>query len=200
MSTNTEELVGRRIKTLRKAQSLTLRMLSEKCGLSANAISQIERGENSATISSLEKIASALHVSIDDLFHKSSQQNIFHLKKGSGLSKNAKNLNVQSLGFGLENRQIEPFYIKLFPKSEMTEDPMSHPGQEFVYCLSGKIEFFIDNQKFILENGDSLLFDSALLHECRNTSSFNAEFLLITQSYIDPDMARQKHFEGMEAQ
>jgi transcriptional regulator with XRE-family HTH domain len=193
-----EQLVGLRIKELRKAQNLTLRMLSERCDLSANAISQIERGENSATIASLGKIASALQVSITDLFHKNHYQNIFHLKKGQGLGKNGENFTIQSLGFGLENNKIEPFHIVLYPNTDMTEEAMSHPGQEFVYCLSGEIIFIVNDQEFNLQKGDSLLFDSALFHEYRNITEENAELLLITQSSIDPNMAKQQHFVVME--
>lgn len=193
MSKNSEKLVGRRIKELRKAQNLTLRMISEKSGLSANAISQIERGENSATISSLEKIADALYVSINDLFHNSHYQNIYYLKEGQGLSKNGNNFEIKSLGFGLQNKQMEPFHITLFPKAGMTEEVMSHPGQEFVYCLSGEVEIYVDDREFILEKGDCLLFDSTLLHGWRNLKPHNAELLLITQSTVDPNMARQQH-------
>lgn len=198
MSKNSEKLVGRRIKELRKAQDLTLRMISERCGLSANAISQIERGENSATISSLEKIAEALHVSINDLFHQSHYQNIFFLKEGQGLGKNGNNFEIQSLGFGFQNKQMEPFHITLFPKTGMTEEVMSHPGQEFVYCLKGEVEIFVDDQEFILQKGDCLLFDSTLLHGWQNLQSYNAELLLITQSSVDPNMARQQHLRVTE--
>lgn len=198
MSQNTEKLVGLRIKELRNAQHLTLRMLSEQCDLSANAISQIERGESSATIASLGKIASALQVSITDLFHKKHHQNIFHLKNGQGLGKNGENFTIQSLGFGLQNNKIEPFHIVLYPNTGLTEELMSHPGQEFVYCLSGEIIFIVNEQEFILQKGDSLLFDSALFHEYRNTTEQNAELLLITQSNIDPNMAKQQHLTVME--
>jgi transcriptional regulator with XRE-family HTH domain len=198
MSQTPEKLVGQRIKELRRAQNLTLRMLSERCDLSANAISQIERGENSATVASLGKIASALQVSITDLFYHNHYQNIFHLKKGQGLGKNGENFTIQSLGFGLQNNKIEPFHIVLYPNTDMTEEAMAHPGQEFVYCLSGEIIFIVNDQEFILQKGDSLLFDSALFHEYRNTTDQNAELLLVTQSNIDPNMAKQQHLSVTE--
>jgi len=69
-----EKLIVRRIKELRNIHNLSLRTPSERYGLSANAISLIERGENSATISSLDKISEALNISIDNLFHKDQEE------------------------------------------------------------------------------------------------------------------------------
>ena len=60
--------IGLEIRTLRKAQDLTLKQLSRRTGLSVSLLSQIERAESSASISSLYKIASALRVPIRSLF------------------------------------------------------------------------------------------------------------------------------------
>ena len=53
---------------LRKDAGLTLKLLSRRTNLSVSLLSQIERAESSASISSLYKIASALDVRIQDLF------------------------------------------------------------------------------------------------------------------------------------
>lgn len=60
--------VGQRIRRLREQRQLSLRALARLCGLSTNAISLIERGENSPTVSSLHALATALGVSITDFF------------------------------------------------------------------------------------------------------------------------------------
>ena len=53
---------------LRKARGLTLKQMARRTNLSVSLLSQIERAESSASISSLYKIASALDVRIQDLF------------------------------------------------------------------------------------------------------------------------------------
>jgi len=60
--------IGRTIRDARKTQDLTLKQLARRTGLSVSLLSQIERAESSASISSLYKIASALRLRMSDLF------------------------------------------------------------------------------------------------------------------------------------
>ena len=60
--------IGRTIRDARKSQELTLKQLARRTGLSVSLLSQIERAESSASISSLYKIASALQLKMAELF------------------------------------------------------------------------------------------------------------------------------------
>jgi DNA-binding NtrC family response regulator len=60
--------IGRFIREGRTRQSLTLKQLARRTGLSVSLLSQIERAESSASISSLYRIASALRVRMSELF------------------------------------------------------------------------------------------------------------------------------------
>jgi DNA-binding NtrC family response regulator len=60
--------IGRTIRESRKTQELTLKQLARRTGLSVSLLSQIERAESSASISSLYKIASALRLKMSELF------------------------------------------------------------------------------------------------------------------------------------
>ena len=60
--------IGRTIRDARKTQELTLKQLARRTGLSVSLLSQIERAESSASISSLYKIASALQLRMGELF------------------------------------------------------------------------------------------------------------------------------------
>ena len=60
--------IGRSIRELRKSRSLTLKQMSRRTNLSVSLLSQIERAESSASVSSLFKVATALDVKITDLF------------------------------------------------------------------------------------------------------------------------------------
>lgn len=61
-------VIGDTIRNLRKEKDLTLKQMSKRTGLSVSLLSQIERAESSASISSLYKIAIALESRIQDLF------------------------------------------------------------------------------------------------------------------------------------
>jgi DNA-binding NtrC family response regulator len=60
--------IGRNIRELRKSRGLTLKQMSRRTKLSVSLLSQIERAESSASVSSLFKVATALDVKITDLF------------------------------------------------------------------------------------------------------------------------------------
>lgn len=70
--TDSEELlhatIGRCIREQRKEQELTLKQMSRRTGLSVSLLSQIERAESSASVSSLHKVARALNCRLTDLF------------------------------------------------------------------------------------------------------------------------------------
>ena len=65
---NLHRVIGETVRNLRKEANLTLKQMARRTSLSVSLLSQIERAESSASISSLYKIASALDVRIQDLF------------------------------------------------------------------------------------------------------------------------------------
>ena len=65
---NLHRVIGETVRNLRKDHTLTLKQMARRTGLSVSLLSQIERAESSASISSLYKIAVALDVRIQDLF------------------------------------------------------------------------------------------------------------------------------------
>ena len=60
--------IGRQIRDLRKQRGLTLKQMARRTNLSVSLLSQIERAESSASVSSLFKVATALDVRLTDLF------------------------------------------------------------------------------------------------------------------------------------
>jgi transcriptional regulator with XRE-family HTH domain len=185
--------IGKIIKNLRKSHELSMRDLAQKCGLSANAISLIERGENSPTISSLKRISEALGISISDLFENDPEQSIVHLKYAQGMKIKKSNFTSESLGYGLPNQRIEPYRITIAPGVDTSSKVISHPGQEFVYCISGEVNYFISTQSFNLCAGDSILFDAQYPHGWCNPRAEESELLLVFHSLENSHLAHQQH-------
>ena len=159
MPENSKPKVGSRLRSMRDQQGLSLRALAKRCGLSINAISQIERGENSPTVASLQRLAAALNVHITDFFQEETRQKIILVKQNQGLRSRSNGVLMESLGIGLSGQQLEPFRISIQPGSGNLQDLISHNGEEFVYCLEGRIEYCIENRTILLDQGDSLLFE-----------------------------------------
>jgi len=98
--------VGRQIRGIRERRGLSLRGLAQRCGLSVNAISLIERGENSPTVSSLHQMATALDVPITDFFEDPHQQPVIFTPPDARLRTGANGVLLESLGIGLRDQQL----------------------------------------------------------------------------------------------
>ena len=140
--------IGKRINVLRKQHGWALRALAKRSGLSANAISLIEREENSPTVSSLRRLASAFNIPISEFFQEDHTKTCAYVKSGQGMRIKNKNVELESLGFGLQIQNLEPFRMTIDPHTETFCDAITHPGQEFVYCLGGQVEYKVEGKTY----------------------------------------------------
>lgn len=197
MQPNPANLVGQHIRALRERQDLSLRALATRCGLSINAISQIERGENSPTVASLHQLAGALGVSITELFRGNDQHAVVFVTAQSRLMTENAGVRMESLGIGLPYQKLQPFLVTIQPGAGITDQPVAHEGEEFVFCLAGEIDYHIGQESYPLKAGDSLLFNSARPHSFYNGAAGPASCLLVFMSTSDRAQAQQLHIEAV---
>jgi len=190
-----QQLVGRCIRELRTQKGLSLRALAELSGLSTNAISLIERGDNSPTVSSLHSLATALAVPITAFFEQKIDGQVIHLKKDQRPTSETAGVRMENLGSGLPNQQIEPFLMTIEPGGSSTSGQITHSGEELVYVLSGSLVCTINEQEYRLEKGDSLLFLASQPHIYRNQTKKSAQILIIFQPMVGQLMAHQHYLE-----
>lgn len=191
--------VGSRIRELRESQGLSLRALAEVCGLSVNAISRIERGESSPTVSSLQRLSTGLRVPITDFFRFDDDRNTIVVRRTKRPRSRDQGVLTESLGSGLPNQQLDPFLITLAPGHGVAGDLVSHRGEEFVFCIEGEVEYEVGEQRLRLEAGDSLLFRPEQPHRLRNAHVETARVLMVLQGPKD-EMAhtQQQHLFSSE--
>ena len=75
---------------------------------------------------------------------------------------------MEDLGAGMPRFGAEPLIITLNPEADSGKNPIVHTGREFMYCLEGHIAYTVDGETYILEPGDSLIFEADLAHRWRN--------------------------------
>lgn len=190
-----KKLVGQRIRELRTKRSLSLRALAELSGLSTNAISLIERGDNSPTVSSLHNLASALSVPITAFFEQHPDGQVIHLKKDRRPTSETAGVKMENLGSGLPNQQLEPFLMTIAPGGSSTSSQITHSGEELVYVLKGALVSRINDEEYQLEEGDSLLFLASQPHVYRNETRKFAQILIIFQPMVGQLMAHRHYLE-----
>lgn len=188
-------LVGQRIRKLRTAKGLSLRALAELSQLSTNAISLIERGDNSPTVSSLHNLANALKVPITAFFERHANEQIIQSRKGRRPVSETAAVRMENLGSGLPKQQIEPFLMTIQPGGSSTSSQISHSGEEFVFIQQGALTCTIREQRYHLEKGDSLLFMASLPHLYQNRTKKKTQALIIFQPGIGQVMAHRHYSE-----
>ena len=186
--------VGGRIRELRNAAGFSLRALADRCGLSINAISRIERGESSPTVSSLLRLATALDVHIADLFKTGPERSTILVRRNERPRSRGDGMLMESLGIGLPGQILEPFLMTIEAGTVGLEEPCEHAGEELVYCIEGEIEYQVADDWYRLEAGDSLLFLARQPHMCRNTSlNHTVVLLVIASSDQESSLSQQQH-------
>ena len=195
---NQKSVVGQCIRELRTSKGLSLRALAGLSHLSTNAISLIERGDNSPTVSSLHSLATALEVPITAFFEQQGDGQVIHLKKNRRPTSETAGVKMENLGSGLPNQQIEPFLMSIEPGGSSTSSQIIHAGEELVYVLKGTLICKIREQEYCLEEGDSLLFLATQPHIYQNHTSSAAQILIIFQPMVGQVMAHQHYLDGSE--
>lgn len=184
--------VGAQVKALREQRGLSMRGLARLCDLSPNAISLIERGASSPSVSTLHRLATALHVPITAFFEEQAEKMELILSR-AGARPYSGNVQVvlESLGSGLEGQTLEPFVVTLKPGAGSGGPAMVHDGHELVYCLQGEVEYKVAGQSCRLGAGDAVLFEARLEHRWRNAGSEPVKFLLVFQSAVQGESVEE---------
>ncbi len=169
-----------RIKGLRLLSGYTEEEVAEQLGVKLEQYKLYENAEDDIPVSLLYELAEIYKVNITEILTGTSPKlhDICHVKKGEGLKvERYDQYSFESLAYKYSNRKIEPMLVVLDP--ENSPEMVSHKGQEFNYCLEGKMQVLIGKEKFDLEPGDSLYFNSSLPHKQIALDGKEARFLTI---------------------
>ncbi len=187
--------VGRAIRKIREEQGFSIRALAEKSSLAVNTLSLIENGKTSPSVSTLQQLAGALKVHITAFFEfDSPENNVIYTKGNCRPHALFTHGVVEDLGAGLSGRMLQPFVFTLEVGAVSGTQPVVHTGQEFVLCLEGRIAYTIEERSYVLEPGDSLLFESHLPHRWQNVAEGHSKALLVLCPSDDRDEPSEVHF------
>ncbi len=166
--------IGSQVRKLRNKRSLTLQELSELTGLSKPNLSQIENNIVTPPISTLLKISGALGVQIGHFFKKATPgSNVVVVRKEDRYGV-AKGQHISHIGYQYEplaypkvEKSMEPFIVHMEERAADDIVYNNHRGEEFLLVMDGQLEFICGETNVILQEGDSLYFDSSIPHGYR---------------------------------
>jgi len=187
--------VGKRLKALRTARGLSIRSLAGKSGLAVNTLSLIENEKTSPSVSTLQQLAAALKVPVTAFFKPDTEQKfVVFTPKDKRPQTEIEKAMLQDLGAGLATKAVQPLVVTLKKGGGSGTSPIVHTGHEFVYCLSGRILYTIEDESYLLNPGDSLLFESHLPHRWENVDNDESQLLLVLYPSDLRDRVAARHF------
>jgi transcriptional regulator with XRE-family HTH domain len=186
--------VGGRLRQLRTERDKSMRSLARASGLSTNALSMIERGRTSPSVSTLYKLADALDVPITAFFRlEPPKQDIVFRPAGERKSVSIPNGQWMGLGGEAFTGRMEPFMLTLEPGASSGPYGMLHSGSEFVLCLDGQIEYDVEGQKYSLQQGDSLIFAAQHRHRWKNSGKDTARAVIVLANFEQGERPSEFH-------
>lgn len=167
--------VGDKLKTLRETHRLSVADLSERSGVSVEAVELIEAEGSVSSLAPLVKLSRALGVRLGTLLdddkgigpaitragEAAEVARESSLETGSSESP----LMFFSMAQGRLSRHMDPFMIDVAPAAERSTS--THEGEEFIYVMSGELEVEYGKETHLLKEGDSIYYDSIVPHQVR---------------------------------
>ena len=173
-----ERLVG-----LRDALDISPEDMAKVCNLSVEEYLELEMGAKDISVSMLHQVSQAYGIELTTLMFgdEPKMNSYFVTRKGKGIAvERTKAYKYQSLGAGFSHRKADPFIVTVHPKPG--DEPIylnSHPGQEFNLILKGRLQLSINGKELVLEEGDSIYFNSELPHGMKALDGEKVRFLAI---------------------
>ena len=164
--------IGQKIKSLRKERKLTLQDVANETGFSPALISQIENNNVSPPIATLSKIARFFDVKMSYFFEEGEESSRYEIVRRNErrivsrvISKDGSKhgYTYETLSYRKKNKKMEPFLLTVTERAQ-EETLYNHEGEEFLLIVSGKAEIILDDERYTLEEGDAVYFDSTVKH------------------------------------
>jgi len=175
--------IAERIKGLREISGTSAETLAKELELSVELLLQYESGSSDIPIGFLSKLARKYGVELSALL--SGENPRLHVycvvrkDKGLGIERR-KQYKHESLAFNFADKKAEPFMVTIEPRpDDVPMDFNFHPGQEFNYVIEGTMKIIIDSHEIILNEGDSVYYDSGYKHAMKALNNKAVKMLAV---------------------
>jgi len=183
-----EDSVGKNIRAIRKQKNITLQELADRTGFTKSYVSKIERSKKAPPYATVNKIAKALEVEVAYLLSENlsvfSDIRLSLTKKNKGkiveTLGSSYGYKYEALGYTKPGKNMRPYLVQA---AFNEKNIFQHEGEEFIYVLEGKYLFIFDGKEYIMEEGDSVYFDSGVPHSARSIGKKRAKVLAMMYNY-----------------
>jgi DNA-binding transcriptional MerR regulator/mannose-6-phosphate isomerase-like protein (cupin superfamily) len=168
--------LGNRLRQMRTQRKLALAEVSKTVGVSVGFLSALERGQMTASVGTLRKLAAFFELNILDFFHSEDPPQAVVRPHERKVLEAGPGVRMDLLAWG--NTVMEPHLFHVAPGKD-SGSSYAHPGEEFLFVLNGRLEISLGEDVHQLSAGDSLYFDSSTPHTWRNPGKKETRILWI---------------------
>jgi XRE family transcriptional regulator, regulator of sulfur utilization len=181
-------VIGARVKALRESSGLSLRDLTERSGVSAPMLSQVERGETSPTLTVAARIAAGLDLRLSQLLRLDEDGAVTIVRaderQRGGNKRRGHSFEVLTSGQPGQRAELSRHTLVPGGATGATDDPPMHePGsRETAFVEYGAVVLVCDGVAYELQEGDCVTFDADLPHHFENPTTADAAFLAVVSA------------------
>jgi transcriptional regulator with XRE-family HTH domain len=185
VDTGSSHHVGPRIRALREGMDLSLRDLSERSGVSAPMLSQVEREETSPTLALAGRIAAGLELSLSQLLRLDEGDPVSIVRRvdrrAGGAPRSGHRYEVLTPPLPGQRAEVAEHVLAPGAATGGPDDPPMHePGsRETAVVLEGALRLVCDGADHDLAEGDSVTFEADLPHHFENPGPRDAVFIAV---------------------
>lgn len=171
--------LGEKIRNLRHKIGLTQGDLAERSDLTKGFISQVENGNTSPSIDTMEALVTALGTNMSDFFKEEINEPIvYQYEEAFSVLFEQLNSKIHWIVPNAQKNQMEPVIMELFKKGKSKiYNPFE--GEAFGYVLQGKIKLIYGDEEYEIGQGDSFYFEASKSHLIENSTKEVARVLWV---------------------
>lgn len=190
---DTTKIIGEKIKSLRETKNITIDELADRSGLAVEQIHRIEANIDLPSLAPLIKIARVLGVRLGTFLDDQNELGPVICRKAEtsdtiSFSNNAihsrRHMQYHSLSKSKADRHMEPFIIDVEATTDTDFVLSSHEGEEFIIVMEGIMEISYGKNTYVLEEGDSIYYDSIVPHHVHAYEGQEAKILAVIYTPI----------------
>lgn len=176
--------VAPRLRELRRRRGLTLEAAAQRAGLSPAHLSRLETGARQPSLPMLLALARIYGTTVSELLGEMPPEREPVIRAGCAAPREADGWTYHQTGG--PGRAMQALRVEV-PYGTQRELVRVHPGEEWLYVLTGKLRLSLGDATHELDPGDSAHFDSLTPHRISAASPGGAEFLFVHTLLQSPD-------------
>ncbi len=177
------QVIGEHVRRLRLKRHVSVRAFAAQTGFSPSFISQLENGQVSPSLGSMQKIAETLGVTLGEFFAATTtgeeEALIVRSPDRRRLDSTWTDAHLEALGSMARSRRLEPVLATFGPGGKSGKHVHSHSHEEFAFVVKGHVRLTLGDDEHALAPGDGVTLPAHAPHRWENRSGEAVEILMV---------------------